>query len=211
MRIGSMFLVSFLAVSGCAGADDTAAPWLGADQGPTLAKPRYDDGVPPRQVTRSANENKSPGLVDLPRFPSISPDGTQIVFSWRGDLWKVPATGGHAERLTTHPSDDLRSAWSPDGRTIAFDSDRTGYRNIFRMNADGTDVRQVTDLDQACTLSAFGVDDDGNEAITSSARLEGDNYRAPRPYLCSVEGGEIVRLHDAFGEHPKGPSGGATP
>ena len=43
------------------------------------------------------------GNVDLPRYPSISPDGAQVVFSWRGDLWKVPAVGGKAARLTSHP------------------------------------------------------------------------------------------------------------
>ena len=41
------------------------------------------------------------GNVDLPRFPSISPDGNEIVFSWRGDLWKVPAASGQAVRLTS--------------------------------------------------------------------------------------------------------------
>ena len=56
--------------------------------------------------------------VDLPRFPSISPDASTIVFSWRGDLWKVSASGGHAERLTSHPAQDLRSQWTDDGKEL---------------------------------------------------------------------------------------------
>lgn len=162
-------------------------------------RPAGMTGVP---ATQAAPES-TPGLVDLPRFPSISPDGTEIVFSWRGDLWKVPASGGHAVRLTTHAGADLRSTWSPDGKRIAFDSSRNGYRNIWMMNADGTNVRQVTDLDQYCTLAGWGTDGQGNEVLTFSADIEGDNYRSNRPYMCSVNGGDIRRLHDAFGGHPK--------
>ncbi|MCP4938069.1 MAG: hypothetical protein GY921_02710, partial [Phycisphaeraceae bacterium] len=46
--------------------------------------------------------SRGEGNVDLPRFPSISPDGKTVVFSWRGDLWSVPFEGGTATRLTSH-------------------------------------------------------------------------------------------------------------
>ncbi len=141
--------------------------------------------------------------VDLPRYPSISPDGEWVVFTWRGDLWKVSSRGGQAVRLTTHPLDDLRSAWSWDGSRIAFESDRNGYQNIYLMRADGTDVRQVTDIDVTCSLDGFGVDEAGNEVITFASTLEGDLYRSARPYMVSVNGGEIHRIHDAFGHDPR--------
>lgn len=140
------------------------------------------------------------GNVDLPRFPSISPDASTIVFSWRGDLWSVAAAGGQAIRLTSHPADEGRSAWSRDGRRIAFNSTRTGFNNIHTMNADGTDVRQITEIDQSCILNAYGVDAQGGEVITFHSRLEGDVYRAARPYMVSVAGGDLLRLHGAFGE-----------
>src|SRR6056297_3549452 len=85
------------------------------------------------------------GNVDLPRFPSISPNGSEVVFSWRGDLWKaeLPKRNGgngqgtlHAVRLTSHPMSEHRSTWSPDGKSIAFESDRDGYTNVFLMNPD---------------------------------------------------------------------------
>ena len=60
--------------------------------------------------------------MDLPRFPSISPDGREVVFSWRGDLWRVGVGGGEAVRLTAHPAIEKASAWSPDGAWIAFES-----------------------------------------------------------------------------------------
>jgi tricorn protease len=143
------------------------------------------------------------GNVDFPRFPSISPDGSKIVFSWRGDLWLVSSDGGLAVRLTRHPGDDLRSTWSPDGTRIAFDSNRNGYRNLHIMNADGTDVRQVSDIDRGCALVGFGTDDDGAEVLTCYAFLEGDPYGAPRPYMISTRGGDVRRVHGAFGSFPQ--------
>lgn len=142
------------------------------------------------------------GNVDLPRFPSISPDGSRVVFSWRGALWKVPIDGGQAMRLTNHPTDDLQSAWSLDGSQIAFTSTRDGYGNIWIMKSNGTDIRQVTDIDRTCTITGFAVDKDGNEVITFEALLEADVYRSLRPYSVRPDGGDLVRLHDAFGSAP---------
>jgi len=144
----------------------------------------------------------SAGNVDLPRYPSISPDGSQIVFSWRGDLWKAPAVGGQAIRLTGHPADDLTSAWSANGKRIAFTSGRNGYLNIYLMNADGTEIRQLTDIDRSCVGIAFGTDEAGREVVTFHTTLEGDVYRENRPYMVSTDGGDIRRLHDAFGSTP---------
>ncbi|HMN95104.1 MAG TPA: S41 family peptidase [Phycisphaerales bacterium] len=141
-------------------------------------------------------------VVDLPRHPSISPDGSEIVFSWRGDLWKVGSGGGLASRLTSHPQDELASAWSPDGRTIAFESDRDGTRNLHLMNPDGTGLRQVTQLDRAASLAGFGVDGEGRTVLTFHSTLEHDSYRSARPYMVSPDGGEALRVHDAFGTMP---------
>ena len=145
------------------------------------------------------------GNVDLVRFPSLSPDGSQIVFSWRGDLWKVDSEGGRAIRLTANPASDIRSAWSPDGSQIAFESLRSGYRNIHVMNADGSDVRHVTDSDTTHRLAGFSAD--GTEIYFDGSR-DGDVYRAARSYTVPVEGGDISRLFEAFGswadESPNG-------
>ncbi|HMO27050.1 MAG TPA: hypothetical protein PKB10_12355, partial [Tepidisphaeraceae bacterium] len=48
-----------------------------------------------------------PGNVDLARYPSISPDGSSVVFSWRGDLWRAPGGGGTAIHLPSGPADEL--------------------------------------------------------------------------------------------------------
>src|SRR5690554_1080653 len=75
----------------------------------------------------------------------VSPDGREIVFSLVGDLYRMPAGGGAATRITSGRAWDIQPRWSPDGRRIAFTSDRSGGNNIWTMAADGSDARQVTD------------------------------------------------------------------
>ncbi len=152
-----------------------------------------------RYVIADQPEN---GNVDFPRFPSVSPDGSKVVFSWRGDLWKVDSTGGQALRLTSHPAEEFNSTWSPDGKRIAFDSMRDGYRNIYIMNEDASGLTKVTDADRPCMLTGWGTDSQGNQVITFNSVREYDIYREHRPYMISVNGGDIERIHDAFGSHP---------
>jgi len=72
----------------------------------------------------------------LPRHPAPSPDGSQIAFSWQGDLWLVPAQGGQAARLTAHPAVERFPIWSRDGNLIAFTSNRHGNDDVFVMRVD---------------------------------------------------------------------------
>ncbi|AOH35802.1 amidohydrolase family protein [Luteimonas sp. JM171] len=75
----------------------------------------------------------------------VSPDGRTIVFSLLGDLYRMPVSGGAATRITSGRAWDIQPRWSPDGRRIAFTSDRSGGNNIWTIAADGSDARQVTD------------------------------------------------------------------
>jgi len=74
-----------------------------------------------------------PSRIGFPQYPSISPNGSLIVFSWAGDLWAVAPKGGPATRLTSHAAEERRSAFSPDGHWLAFESDRDGARNLYRV------------------------------------------------------------------------------
>lgn len=64
------------------------------------------------------------------RDVQISPDGTEIVFCYKGDIYKVPTEGGAATQLTTQDSYECTPVWSPDGKQIAFASDRNGNFDI---------------------------------------------------------------------------------
>jgi tricorn protease len=152
----------------------------------------------------------APGAVDLPRYPAVNPEGTVVAFSWRGDIWKAPASGGGAVRLTSHPANETRSAFSPDGAQIVFESDRDGGRNLFVMNSDGTGLRQLTFGDSALTLAGTGVDAKGRVVAYLDASRENDLYRGVRPYMVPLAGGPIERVHDAFGAHPVASRDGST-
>lgn len=71
------------------------------------------------------------------RYPSISPDGQNIVFTYKGDIYKVSANGGQARALTTHQDHDFMPIWSPDGESIVFASNRYGNYDIFVMPSEG--------------------------------------------------------------------------
>jgi imidazolonepropionase-like amidohydrolase/Tol biopolymer transport system component len=74
----------------------------------------------------------------------VSPDGQTIAFTLLGDIYTMPITGGTPKRISEGLSWDVQPRFSPDGTRIAFTSDRGGGDNIWVMNADGSDKRQVT-------------------------------------------------------------------
>src|SRR6187399_596354 len=69
----------------------------------------------------------------LPSFaePGISPDGSTIAFVSGGDIWEVPARGGDARLLVSHPATESRPLFAPDGRRLAFTSTRTGNGDVY--------------------------------------------------------------------------------
>ena len=84
------------------------------------------------------------GVLGYYRFPSIHNDS--VVFTAEGDLWQVEVNGGVAQRLTTHPSEESRPAFSPDGRTIAFSAAYEGPTEVYTLSLDGgIPVRQTYD------------------------------------------------------------------
>ncbi|HEX9513889.1 MAG TPA: S41 family peptidase [Puia sp.] len=78
------------------------------------------------------------------RYPAISPDGQTILFSYKGDIYKVPAAGGTAIPLTISESYEFAPVWSHDGKSIAFASDRYGNFDVFIMPATGGEARRLT-------------------------------------------------------------------
>ena len=78
------------------------------------------------------------------RYPAISPDGKTIVFSYKGDLYKVSSTGGDATPLTLHEAHDYMPVWSRDGKWIAFASDRYGNMDVYIMPSAGGEAKRLT-------------------------------------------------------------------
>jgi imidazolonepropionase-like amidohydrolase/Tol biopolymer transport system component len=74
----------------------------------------------------------------------VSPDGKEVAFDLLGDLYVMPITGGEARPLTTGVAWDMQPRYSPNGRWIAFTSDRGGGDNIWVMDRDGSNMHAVT-------------------------------------------------------------------
>jgi imidazolonepropionase-like amidohydrolase/Tol biopolymer transport system component len=74
----------------------------------------------------------------------VSPDGKEIAFDLLGDLYTIPIGGGEAKALTTGVAWDMQPRYSPNGKWIAFTSDRSGGDNLWTMNRDGSNLKQVT-------------------------------------------------------------------
>lgn len=106
--------------------------------------------------------------VEGMHFPCWSADGKWIAFSLHGDIWKVPASGGQAQRLTIHEADDVKPRWSPDGKTIAFVSNRSGNFDIWTISAEGSVPKQITFHSSWDSVSCWTTD--GNWIVFYSYR-----------------------------------------
>ncbi len=78
----------------------------------------------------------------LLRFPATN--GTDVVFSYAGDLWTVPIQGGQARRLTSHIGYEMFARYSPDGKTIAFTGEYDGNREVYSIPATGGEPLRIT-------------------------------------------------------------------
>lgn len=136
------------------------------------------------------------------RYPSISPDGKTIVFGYKGDIYRVDATGGTAVPLTIHEAQDMMPVWSHDGKSIAFASDRYGNFDVFVMPATGGTPTRVTYNSVNDYPYDFTTDDksvvfgSGRNAPATSVR-----FNSPRLFLnlysVPVTGGRSVLLSAA--------------
>jgi tricorn protease len=119
-----------------------------------------------------------------------------VAFAARGNLWVADLPGGTVAALTTHPAYDWMPVWSPDGKRIAFSSDRNGNDDLFVMNADGTGLVQLTfdtAPDTACDFSSDGA------TVLFSSRRDGTWVRHPFLYEVPVSGGQPGALFPDFG------------
>ena len=131
-------------------------------------------------------DSRAPRPVRGVMAPVLSPDGTQVAFVALGDLWLMPI-GGAARRLTNDRFVETGPTWSPDGRAIAFSSDRDGTTDLWvRDIAGGTDTKVASEATKASWAPRGNeiayIDRDGALAITGrTAPVHGRTFETGRP------------------------------
>src|SRR5262245_9037517 len=90
--------------------------------------------------------------------PSLSPDRKEIAFVSGGDIWTVPATGGVASLLVSHPANEARPLYSPDGRQLAFISSRTGNGDIYLLTLATAELKRASFDDGVDQLGGWSRD-----------------------------------------------------
>jgi len=117
-----------------------AAGVLASSPPPRQSVTDNEDGLPlgmERAVSFTVDEGTWMSL-------DVSPDGRTLVFELLGDLYTLPVDGGTARRITSGQAYDAQPRYSPDGRFIAFVSDRDGDEHVWLVSPEGTGPRQVT-------------------------------------------------------------------
>ena len=121
--------------------------------------------------------------VAQPSFaePAQSPDGQEIAFVSGSDVWTVPAAGGHAQLLVSHPATESRPLYSPDGKYIAFMSSRSGNGDIYVLEFSTGNLRRLTYDDASEQLDSWSPDGMYVYFSTTGHDIAGMNdiYRVP--------------------------------
>jgi Tol biopolymer transport system component len=132
------------------------------------------------------------------RHSAISPDGSQIAFTYKGDLYKVSSQGGDAQQLTFHEAHDYKVVWSNDGKQIAFASNRYGNFDVYVMNATGGNATRLTF--HSSDEEPYSFSNDEATLLFGGLRMDTADHRQfptgsqPEVYSVPVSGGRVDQL-----------------
>lgn len=120
-------------------------------------------------------------------YPTLSPDGSTLVFSYEGDLWKVPSEGGPALRLTAMDGNEISPRISPDGQWLAFSSNQNGNMDVYIMPLGGGDIQQLTYHDGSDEVDSWSWD-------SKTIYFTSSRYNRFSSYKVRREGGTASRV-----------------
>ena len=170
----------------------TCIPAIAFAQAPAAddKPPKWDVAAPPGLTVRQiAIETTEGSWMNL----DVSPDGGTLAFDLLGDIYTIPATGGIPTRIAEGLPFETQPRFSPDGRRIAFTSDRGGGDNIWIMNADGSDKRQMSKEDFRL-LNQASWSPDGRFIAAKKHFTTGRSLGTGEVWLYHVSGGGGVQL-----------------
>ncbi|TAL57452.1 MAG: amidohydrolase [Bacteroidetes bacterium] len=123
----------------------------------------------------------------------VSPDGKEIVFDLLGDIYSMPITGGDVKALRQGHAFEVQPRYSPDGKKISFCSDAGGGDNIWIMNRDGSNPKQITKEDFRLLNNAVWMPD-GNYLIARKHFTSTRSLGAGELWMYHVTGGDGIML-----------------
>ena len=151
---------------------------------------KWDVNAPPRTPLRQVPIRTDEGTwMDV----DVSPDGRMIAFTLLGDIYTMPIAGGTPRRIAEGLAWEIHPRFSPDGRRIAFTSDRGGGDNIWVMNLDGSDKRQVTKEDFRL-LNQASWSPDGEYIVAKKHFTTQRSLGTGEIWIYHVSGGGGVKL-----------------
>lgn len=160
-----------------------------AAAGDDTAAPKWDVQAPPgpsRDIPLDVTEGTWMSL-------DVSPDGQEIVFDLLGDIYVMPISGGEARVIASGVAWDMQPKYSPDGRQIAFTSDRGGGDNIWVMDRDGSNPTQVSN-ESFRLLNQPDWSPDGQFIVARKHFTSGRSLGAGEMWMYHRSGGEGVQL-----------------
>ncbi len=130
------------------------------------------------------------------RGPAVHKDEGKIAFTFQGDIWTANLEGENPSRLTIHEAHETSPIFSPDGKSIAFNSNRYGNNDIFTIPTAGGRPKRISFHSAYDNLSDWYKD----ELIFSTSRLFSQVERESEIYSIPAEGGQEQRISDALGQ-----------
>ena len=119
--------------------------------------------------------------------PTLTPDGETIIFSYEGDLWKVPVSGGQSARITAMQGVENKPSVSPDGKWLAFSAEQFGNTDVFVMPIAGGEIRQMTFHEATDEVESWSWDSD-------KIYFTSDRYNRFSGYSIDLDGSTPTRL-----------------
>ena len=143
------------------------------------------------------------GNVHFTLKPTLTPDASNVIFSYEGDLWKVSSNGGEAFRLTAMQGVETDPSVSPDGKWLAFTSNQYGNNDVYIMPLNGGKIQQLTFHQANDAVSSWNWD-------SKTINFTSSRYNSMSNYTVDINGSTPKRTFEHYFntvhnvvEHPK--------
>ncbi len=119
--------------------------------------------------------------------PVLTPDASEVIFAFDGDLWKVKTNGGDAYRITAMQGEESNPQVSPDGKFLAFSSTQFGNKDVFVMPLNGGEIKRLTYHESQDEVETWDWNSDKIYFVSN-------RYNRFTEYSVSKNGGTPVRI-----------------